>query len=124
MRKVAQHASTVSIVRLCWSPSGKFLVSADDSGRLIAKRLEPPSLTNDHWKVFPVFDIRVDESLEHLLFSANEDYVLVAGPTRASIWTLRGKEKAREIANRKYPFRKEGFCQSTQAKPPAQSVLN
>ncbi|KAI4257311.1 MAG: hypothetical protein L6R42_005750, partial [Xanthoria sp. 1 TBL-2021] len=40
IRKVYGHSSTSAVINLLWSASGRYMVSCDDSGRVIAKRLE------------------------------------------------------------------------------------
>ncbi len=51
VRKIISHSSSVSVIKLAWSASEKYLASADDSGRLIAKRLESPASVRDKWAV-------------------------------------------------------------------------
>jgi WD40 repeat protein len=86
VRKISGHSSAVSVIRLAWSHSEKYLISADDSGRVIAKRLEPPEVQDPKkWTLFPLFDMRVDEEVEHFLFSTPEDHLLGVGPTTARI---------------------------------------
>ncbi|KAI9725250.1 MAG: hypothetical protein M1828_003431 [Chrysothrix sp. TS-e1954] len=117
MRKITSHASSVSVTRLAWSISGKYLISCDDSGRIIAKRLEPPSAAKDKWTVYPLFDLRIDESLEHLLFSSNDECCLIAGPTKALVMSLKSKKDAKELCKLRYPFRKEGYWMNHPSKP-------
>lgn len=59
LRKVYGHSSAVSITILAWSASGKYMTSGDDSGRVIANRLDPKA--HGKWAVFPVFDFRLSE---------------------------------------------------------------
>lgn len=93
LRKIISHSSSVSIIKLAWSDSEKFLASADDSGRVIAKRLEPPTDRQGKWAVFPVFDKRIEEAVEQLLFSAREEFILIAGRTTSCVMNLKSKKE-------------------------------
>ncbi|KAF2475144.1 putative vegetative incompatibility protein HET-E-1 [Lindgomyces ingoldianus] len=98
-RKVSSHSSSASIVRLAWSPSSKFLVSVDDSGRIIAKRLEPPTKEKNRWAVFPLFDIRIDnsETVSDFFFHSREQYLLIITPTTAYVVSLNPKKKDKQV---------------------------
>ncbi|CZT11982.1 uncharacterized protein RCO7_07985 [Rhynchosporium graminicola] len=50
-RKLYAHANSVSVIEMAWSSSEKYFASVDDSGRLIAKRLEKPISRQAKWKV-------------------------------------------------------------------------
>jgi WD40 repeat protein len=94
-RKVTNHSASVSIIRIGWSASSKYLVSADDSGRVIAKRLERPTPAKNRWAVFPVFDIRMEdaEAVELCLFHPKDLYLLIVTPTRAYVMNLNPKKQ-------------------------------
>ncbi|EEP81421.1 predicted protein [Uncinocarpus reesii 1704] len=92
VRKITSHDSSVSVIKLVWSVSRKYIVSADDSSRVIAKRLQPPAKGTNKWAVFRLFDIRVDEAVEHLLFSSTEEFLLIACPNTARVMKLKSKE--------------------------------
>lgn len=100
LRKLYSHSSTVSIVTLAWSGSSKYIITADDCGRLIAKRLEKPTRqTPAKWAVFPMFDVRGQDEVQQLLFDTTECYVLVSCPTSESVWDLTTKK---EICRRRH----------------------
>ncbi|MCJ1384405.1 hypothetical protein MMC17_007521 [Xylographa soralifera] len=92
-RKLFNHSSSSAVIKLAWSASDKFLASADDSGRIIAKRLESPSANKSKWAVFPLLDIRTDEAVECFLFSPRDQYLLIAGPNTARVISLKSKEE-------------------------------
>ena len=97
VRKVYSHASTSSVLALAWSNSGRYVVSSDDSGRIIAKRLEPKE--SGKWAVFPVFDFRIAESVEQFLFSDSEKLVLLSTASQDCVWDLKSK---RELASKQW----------------------
>lgn len=100
LRKLYSHSSTVSIVTLAWSLSSKYIITADDCGRIIAKRLEKPTRqTPTKWAVFPMFDFRGQDEVQQLLFDTTERYVLISRPTSESVWDLMIK---REICRRSH----------------------
>lgn len=105
VRKIISYSSSVAVIKLAWSTSKRYLASADDSGRLIAKRLGPPTAGRDRWAVFPLLDMRVDDAVQHLLFSAHDEYLLISGSTTARVMSLQSKK---EICRIGHPLRKEG----------------
>lgn len=106
VRKLISHSSSVSIIKLAWSFSEKYLVSADDSGRVIAKRLEPPTGGKDKWAVFPLFDMRMEEAVEHLLLSICDEFLLIAGPTTACVMGLKSKK---EVCRVRHSFQNQAL---------------
>ncbi|KAL8994136.1 MAG: hypothetical protein Q9169_005812 [Polycauliona sp. 2 TL-2023] len=98
IRKCFAHSSTVSVISLAWSVSARYLVSGDDSGRVIAKRLE--SKETGKWAVYPIFDIRMSETVEQFLFHPKESALLISTPSTDRIWNLRTKE---ETCRRRWP---------------------
>lgn len=105
-RKLSSHSPSASIVKLAWSISEKYLASADDSGRVIAKRLEPPTRVKDRWAVFPLFDMRIDEAVEHLLLSLSDEFLLIAGSTIACVMSLTSKEELYRLC---HSFQNQGL---------------
>ena len=90
--KVMVHDESASIIKLAWSFSGDYLASADDSSRIIVKRLERPSKQKPKWAVFPTFDFRTDDAVEQLLFSCHSDLLLVSCPGSVVILGLKAKK--------------------------------
>ena len=91
VRQIAKHGSSASIIKLAWSNSEKYLASGDDSGRIMVKRLEPPSSSKPEWAVFKLIDRRIDEAIEQLLFHARDGILLIAGRTTAYVVNLKTK---------------------------------
>jgi WD40 repeat protein len=86
-RKVCSHGSNVDVVSLAWSPSGRFLVSGDDMGKIILKRLR---LKEDgKWAVFPVFETRLSDGMaDQFVFSPDEHMLLISASSQDQIWDL------------------------------------
>ena len=101
LRKVYAHSSTVSIVALEWPQSGKYMVSGDDAGRVVCKRLDAKE--PNKWAVFPLLDIRLREPVRQFLFHPDEDYLLVSTETMDIIWDIKPKTK-RELVQKAWPF--------------------
>ncbi|KAL9613168.1 MAG: hypothetical protein Q9167_002288 [Letrouitia subvulpina] len=91
VRKVYGHSTAVSIIALEWSKSGKFLVSADDSGRVVCKRLEFKGVGK--WAVFPMFDVRLSDSVRQFLFNPEENLLLISTEATDTVWDIRPKSK-------------------------------
>lgn len=91
MRKVSAHSSHSSIIILVWSRSDKYIVSGDDSGRIVAKRVKLKE--SNAFRVFPMFDLRVDEPVQQLLFNRSEKLLLISTSSTDRIWDLELKEE-------------------------------
>lgn len=89
LRKICSHADSVAVVTLGWSPSARYLISADDSGKVIAKRLRIKE--DGKWAIYPVFDCRIDETVNQFLFNADETLVLISTASADRIWSLKSK---------------------------------
>lgn len=89
LRKAYSHGTFSSVILLMWSASGKYMVSCDDSGRVLAKRLEGKEVGK--WSVFPLLDFRLDEPVQQFLFSGNETLLLVSTSSTDCIWDLKAK---------------------------------
>ena len=89
-RKVCTHGPNVDVIKLVWATSGRYLVSADDMGKIITKRLR---LKEDgKWAVFPVFETRIADAVaDQFLFSPDESLLLISAPSRDQIWNLAAK---------------------------------
>jgi hypothetical protein len=93
IRKVYGHTALASIIEIAWSALCKFIASADDCGRLIAKRLRKPTVQQNTWAVYPLRDFRPVEAVYQLLFSASEDYLLVSSSTCDWVWSLKERKE-------------------------------
>lgn len=95
VRKLASHSSSVSVIKLAWSTSQKYLASVDDSGRVLVKRLVPPTAEKDRWAVFPVCDIRMENNaaVERILFSARDEYLLISTSSYACVLGMKAKKE-------------------------------
>lgn len=91
LRRVYSHTSTYSVITFTWSGSGKYMVSADESGRIIAKRLE--TRKPGKWSIFAAFDLRVDEPVQQLLLNEAKNLLLISTPSADHLWNLRTKKK-------------------------------
>ncbi|KAH9907804.1 hypothetical protein F4778DRAFT_447789 [Xylariomycetidae sp. FL2044] len=89
VRKVCNHSTTVDIVCIGWSKSRRFIASADDSGKIITKRLRIKE--DGKWAVFPVFEVRVGEAVLQLLFNQDETFLLISTDSSDRVWDLRSK---------------------------------
>ncbi|KAL8671210.1 MAG: hypothetical protein Q9168_004285 [Polycauliona sp. 1 TL-2023] len=89
IRKVYGHSSTSAVIKILWSSSGRFMVSGDDSGRIIAKRLEVKGEAK--WAVFAVLDIRLAEPVQQFLFSQDEKLLLISTATSDYVWSMKTK---------------------------------
>ncbi|KAI4254095.1 MAG: hypothetical protein L6R42_007328, partial [Xanthoria sp. 1 TBL-2021] len=95
--KVYGHSSTRAVICLLWSASGLYMVSGDDSGRIITKRLKVKG--EAQWGVYPVLDIRLTECVQQFLFSHDEKLLLVSTATSDYVWNTKTKA---EICRRRW----------------------
>jgi WD40 repeat protein len=91
LRKVCSHSTTSSVISMTWSQSGKYIVSSDDSGRIISKRLEMKD--RDKWAVFPGMDLRIGEIVQQFVFSDDEKLLLISTPSKNIVWNLKVKKE-------------------------------
>ena len=91
VRKVSAHSSHSSIIILAWSYSDKYIVSGDDSSRIVAKRVELKE--SNAFGVFPVFDFRVDEPVQQFLLNESEKLLLISTSSTDRIWDLKAKKE-------------------------------
>ncbi|KAL8816847.1 MAG: hypothetical protein Q9223_004212 [Gallowayella weberi] len=99
LRKVYGHSSTSAVIILSWSASGRYMVSGDDSGRVIAKRLEVKE--DLKWAVFAVLDIRLPENVQQFVFNHDEKLLLVSTVTTDHVWNIKTKK---EICSKHWGF--------------------
>ena len=92
MRKISAHSSTSSVINLFWSSSGKYIVSGDDSGRIVVKRVELKE--GSTWAVFPALDFRVGESVKQFLLNESERLLLVSTSSTDRVWDLKTKKES------------------------------
>ena len=97
-RKLYTHSSSVSVIEMAWSSNQKYFASADDSGRLIAKRLEKPAHRQAKWKVFPLLDFRLGVAVTQLLFSSSEEFLLVSTDSVDLVYSTKTKEKLFQVS--------------------------
>ena len=93
IRKLYSHSSVVSITEMAWSRSEKYIASADDCGRVIAKRLRKPTSHTPTWGVYPLLDFRPGEAVSLLLFSSSEEYLLISSSTYDCVWSLKDRKE-------------------------------
>ena len=91
LRKVSNHSSTSSILTLAWSDSNKYMISGDDSSRIVAKRLEVKGPNT--WRVFAVFDFRLGEPVQQFLLNGTEKLLLISTLSADRIWDLKAKKE-------------------------------
>ncbi|KAF2759829.1 WD40 repeat-like protein [Pseudovirgaria hyperparasitica] len=91
VRKVYRHNSSSSIELVAWSSSGRYMVSADDSGRVISKRLETKEAGK--WGVFGGVDFRSPEPVQQFLINEDRKLLLVSSRSRVAIWDLKTKNE-------------------------------
>jgi WD40 repeat protein len=89
VRKIYGHSATRIVISLAWSKSGRYIVSSDDSGRVISKRLEVKEAGK--LAVFPGLDIRINEAVQQFVFSNDEKLLLISTPSKDLVWDLKGK---------------------------------
>lgn len=97
-RKLITHSTSVSVIEMAWSSRQKYFASADDSGRLIAKRLERPVNRTAKWKVFPLLDFRLGNAVTQLLFSSSEEFLLVSSSSLDRVYSTKTKEKLFQVS--------------------------
>lgn len=100
IRKVYSHGPGNSVVVLAWSRSGRYIVSGDDASRVVAKKLEVKEAGK--WGVYPVFDFRVSEAVQQILFSVDEKRVLISMSSTDLVW---GFKEKRELCRKQWVSR-------------------
>ena len=101
VREAYKHPSTVPVIALEWSKSSKFIVSVDDAGCIICKRLEMKDFGK--WAAFPVLDIRTADPVRQFLFHPNESALLIPTDSNDVVWSICGKTK-KETCRKNWPF--------------------
>ncbi len=106
VRQIAKHALFASVIKLAWSASERYIASGDDSGRIMVKRLEPPSSGKGEWAVFKLIDRRIDEAIEQVLFHTHDGFLLIAGRTTTYVMNLKTKK---DLCSAPHPDQGEGL---------------
>ena len=91
IRKVSGHSSHTSVIVITWSRSGRYLVSGDDSGRILAKRVDMKQ--ENTFAIFPSLDFRLDEPVRQILFNETERLLLISTASFDKIWDLKMKRQ-------------------------------
>ncbi|OAL74762.1 hypothetical protein A7D00_0356 [Trichophyton violaceum] len=101
LRKLYGHSDISSVVSMAWSPSQKYIASADDSGRVIAKRLgKPTAQAPQKWAVYPLLDLYLEVAVTQLLFSASEEFLLISSSAMDALWSTKSKSKILELEHK------------------------
>jgi WD40 repeat protein len=96
IRSLPGHASDMAIIGLTWSSSGRWIASADDSGRILVRKVQMPTSTDQKMTVFKPSDFRISsDGVNQLLFSSDDSYLLVSTFSADRIWDLQKKEICR-----------------------------
>ncbi|KAL9111328.1 MAG: hypothetical protein Q9227_004205 [Pyrenula ochraceoflavens] len=91
LRKVYGHSASSAVLLLAWSNSGRYMASADDSARVIVKRLEVKE--RDKWAVFAVLDLNLVEPVRQFVFSPDERLLLAATLSGDQVYSLKSKQR-------------------------------
>ncbi|KAL2068551.1 hypothetical protein VTL71DRAFT_14888 [Oculimacula yallundae] len=97
-RKLYAHSTAGSVIEMAWSSNRRYFASVDDSGRLIAKRLEKPLSPQAKWKVFPLIDVRLGFAIAQLMFSTSEEFLLVSSSNLDRVYSTKTKEKLVQVS--------------------------
>ena len=89
IRKVYGYGATSTVLLLAWSKSGRYIVSCDDSGHIISKRLETKG--PGKWAVFPRLDMRIRDAVQQFVFSNDEKLLLISTSLQGFVWDLKQK---------------------------------
>ncbi|KAK3997441.1 hypothetical protein QBC44DRAFT_396815 [Cladorrhinum sp. PSN332] len=115
VRKVFNHATTAAVITLNWSPTGKYIASSGDNGRIITKRLETKGKEDSKWAVFPCLDFHNQESARQFTFNHTGKLMLISFENSDRLWNLkaktqlwrRNKEQSLGLRWAPHPFQKE-----------------
>ncbi|KAG9231275.1 NACHT and WD domain-containing protein, variant [Amylocarpus encephaloides] len=91
IRKVCNYTAASAVILLEWSKSGRYIVSSDESGRVISKRLEVKE--PGKWTIYPGLDARFSEPVLQFVFSADEKLLLMSLGTFDCVWDLKSKNQ-------------------------------
>ena len=91
IKKLCTHAPIADIIVLGWSPSRRYVASADDLGRIMLKRLRIKD--DGKWAVYAIFDLHLDDAVEQFLFNVEEDLVLISTSSSDHVWSIKEKRE-------------------------------
>ncbi|OAL54871.1 WD40 repeat-like protein [Pyrenochaeta sp. DS3sAY3a] len=92
IRSLPGHCSDMAIIGLTWSSSGRWIASADDSGRVLVRKVQMPVNPTERMKLFKPSDFRISSSgVNQLLFSSDDRYLLVSTLSGDKVWNLSEK---------------------------------
>lgn len=103
VRKVYSYGATSTVLLLTWSKSGRYIVSCDDSGHIISKRLEIKG--GGKWAVFPGLDIRIRYAVPQFVFSNDEKLLFISTSSEDFVWDLKKKV---EVCSRRHEYLHDG----------------
>lgn len=89
VRKAYKHGNTSEVVAIEWSRSRRYIASADDSSKVVVKRLRVKE--DGKWAVFPVFDLRVGDVVTQVLFNWDETLLLISTDSSVRVWDVKAK---------------------------------
>lgn len=93
IRSLLGHVTDMAIIALAWSSSGNWVASGDDSGHVLVRKVQMPTSTNTKVTVYKAFDFRIKKgSINQLLFSSNDKYLLISTVSADWIWDVSAKE--------------------------------
>ncbi|WEW55100.1 hypothetical protein PRK78_000528 [Emydomyces testavorans] len=90
IKKLWSHSVMSDVILLEWSPSRRYLASADDAGKVILKAL---GLRDGRWVVYNVFQFRVQEFVRQFLFSPDGSLLLVSTATMDFVWNVKERSE-------------------------------
>ncbi|MCJ1251592.1 hypothetical protein MMC30_008827 [Trapelia coarctata] len=98
-----KHVSNIAVTSLIWGQEQNILVSADESSRVIVRRI---AKTHNGWSASEILaDQRFGGSISGLLLNSSNDRLLVSGEESHDMWTVHGEKlgsKASKEHNSRY----------------------
>ncbi|KAH6693581.1 hypothetical protein F5X68DRAFT_227989 [Plectosphaerella plurivora] len=89
VRKLYSHANTAAVIASSWSPTGKYVASSDDNGRIVTKRLAKKE--DGTWAVYPCLNFRDEDPAYHFVFNPAEKIMLISFAQSDRAWNLKTK---------------------------------
>lgn len=92
IRALPGHASEMAIIGLTWSSSGRYIASGDDSGHVLVRQVKMPVSEDAKMTVYKPSDLRIrNDGINQLLFSSNDQYLLVSTFSADTVWDVSAK---------------------------------